>query len=344
MTTQPATHPHVGLPAGIGRSVERPQTQPDVAPGASVVRQAHDVLHLDASWSLHQGRGFTWRVGGLVQRVWWEPGTGEHGQPADRAVAETALVRDITDDTIAAELTNALNGIATMGALAADPVRHTITARTAAWVQAGTEEAVGHRFAVAVGLQAGEATNLAQLLAHATGGHLANPLHPGFAARVNTESPFTMDRLAAIAGKDASRWADGSLAAARRALVDGPLARLVVADDRAFSLPVPFCGDTAYLQAITHEAHPMLGNGLKVRLTLPPSATESADAVTAAELNRLEFASIARADLQGAWVAASGQLHHVAFHPNIAHAGPGSATDILRSGLERARWIADVLG
>ena len=99
------------------------------------------------------------------------------------------------------------------------------------------------------------------------------------------------------------------------------LARIVVADDAAFSMPVAFGGDTASLQALTGEAHPMLGNGLMVRLTLPAGAVEVADAAVAAELNRLEFASIARADLQGAWMAAAGQLHHVAFHPNIAHTG-----------------------
>ena len=197
---------------------------------------------------------------------------------------------------------------------------------------------------MAVGLQAGEAVTLGRLLAHATGGVLAHPLHPGFAARVTTDSPFAMDRLAAVAGRDPSCWADGSLMVARRALADAAAARFVVASDRAFSMPVPFGADTAYLQALTHEAHPMLGNGLTVRLTLPAGAVETPDAATAAGLNRLEFASVARADLQGAWVAASGQLHHVAFHPNIAHTGSTDAADVLRSGLERARWIADVLG
>ena len=100
-------------------------------------------LRRDASWSLLHGRGFTWRVGGLVQRVWWEAGTGERGLRTDRAVAELELVRGITDDTLAAELTNALNSIATLGALVADPVRHTITARTAAWIHPGSEVAVG---------------------------------------------------------------------------------------------------------------------------------------------------------------------------------------------------------
>ena len=108
-------------------------------------------------------------------------------------------------------------------------------------------------------------------------------------------------------------------------------------------MPVPFAGEMACLQALTREAHPQLGHGLQVRLTLPRRATEVADAATAGELNRLEFASRTLADVQGAWLAASGELHHVTFLPNLAWTGDDDAIALLRSGLERARWAADLL-
>lgn len=338
--TSPPPTPTSGTTPGLAGT---PALELD--PGIAVVDRAHRVLGIDAPWSLHHGRGFTRRVGGLVQRAWSEPGLRTATHATDRAVAEIELVRDIEDTALAAELANALNAMTAMGGLVADPARATIVHRTSVVVTGAPNdlERAGRWFAVAVGLQAAEARTLAELLANATGGTLATPRHPAAAANPGQAPSVHMDRLVAIAGREPSRWEGAALPAARDRLTSGAMRRLTAADATGFSMPIPVAGDMAYLQAVTHEPHALLGNGLKVRLTLPRGFTEVADATVAAELNRLEAASGSRADGIGAWIATGGQLHHVAFLPNAAHAGDDDATALVRSDLERARWAADIL-
>lgn len=336
MTTKPATlHDH-GLLPGMAAA-------PELDPGVAVVDRAHRVLGIDAPWSLRHGRGFSHRTGGLVQRAWSEPALRSSGHVTDRAIAEMELVRDVRDIGLAMELANALNAMASMGALIVDPARATVVLRTTVTTTATTTERAGRWFAVAVGLQAATAPALAEMLANATGGTLAAPRHPGAALNPGVERTVHMDRLAAIAGREPSRWSGTALVAARDHLAPGALRRLTAADATTFAMPIPVAGDMALLLARTDEPHPLLGNGLKVRLSLPHGLTASAGATIAAELNRLEAAAGPATEGIGAWVGSGGQLQHVAFLPNAAHTADDDATELLRSGLDRARWAAQIL-
>lgn len=350
MTTEPATvHDHGTTPrltsheADLGALPTSIAPTLDLDPGLAVVDRAHRVLGIDAPWSLRHGSGFSSRSGGLVQRAWSEPALRTSGQVTDRAIAEIELVRDVADLGLAMELANALNAMASMGALIVDPARATVILRTSITTTAATTERAGRWFAVAAGLQAATAPALAELLANAAGGTVAAPLHPGAALNPGAERAVHVDRLVAIAGREPSRWSGPALSATRDRLAQGALRRLTAVDATTFAMPIPVAGEMALLQALTHEPHPLLGNGLKVRLSLPHGATETAGATVATELNRLEMASGSAADGIGAWVGSGGQLQHVAFLPNAAHTGDEDATDLLRSGLDRARWAAQVL-
>jgi hypothetical protein len=261
----------------------------------------------------------------------------------DRAIAEVELVRDVQDSGLATELANALNATAAMSTLVVDPARASVVLRTTVTTTATTTERAGRWFAVAVGLQAATAPALAELFANATGGTLAAPRHPGAAQNPGADRTVHMDRLAAIAGREPSRWAGAALTVARDRLAQGALRRLTAADTTTFVMPIPVAGDMALLQARTDEPHPLLGNGLTVRLSLPHGMTTSAGAAVAAELNRLEAVAETATDGIGAWVGSGGQLQHVVFLPNAAHTADGDATELLRSGLDRARWAAQVL-
>ena len=254
------------------------------------------------------------------------------------------MVRDLVDVEAALVTTNLLNSIGSLGALVIDPVRGTGTPRVRAGVTVGSLDRIARRFAVGAAVQVPEAASAARLLGDVAGGQVHVSRHRGAAARVDEQDPLGFDQLVASAGRARSRWDDGSLVRAQEDLGQGAMAGRIVVSDHAFSMPIPFAHDAAYLQAVTTEAHPILGHGLMVRLSLPDGATEHADAATAAELNRLEVDSWSRAHLMGAWVAQSGRIHHVAFHPNLASHGEGDASSILRCGVRRAHWSADVLG
>ncbi|MFN8624280.1 MAG: hypothetical protein U0869_26350, partial [Chloroflexota bacterium] len=331
MITKPAPRPTPGDAAGIRPTLRLVSREASLDAGLAAVQAAHDALGIDASWSLEGGRGFTWRVGGLVQRVWSEakrPGPDGVGARW-RVLAETEVVRDVAEPALAAEMCNLLNGIGSMGALVADPARRTIVHRAAAWVSETGSAGAGSaapasdpgaaaRFALAVTLQASEAASLASLLAGSSRGEVARPLHPGFAARVGGSDPVLLDELIA-AGRERSAWSDGCLLRARHALASESFGGALTADAWSLSMPVPMLGGIATLLALTADAHPVLGHGLHVRLHLSLAAAHEPTAEVAAELNRLEAGSAARADLYGAWVAAAGRLQHVAFYPNAAH-------------------------
>ena len=330
--------------AGVSRLQPSFRLVESLDPGLAAVRLAHDTLGLDAPWSLREGRGFTSRASGLTQRVWSEPGHVDGVVTRYRLHAEIDVVRELADPAGALATANTLNGLGSLGVLVVDPLRGRVTQRVSAWVDAGSLERVAPLFAMAVALGVSESARVAQLLAHAGRGTIDRSQHPGASARIHDEDRLDFDRLAAAAGRDPSRWADGSLLTASDELGQSMTARRVVASDHAFSMPIPFGADVAYLQATTTEAHPILGHGLTVRLSLPVDATERADPATAAELNRLELGSWSRTHLLGAWVASSDRIDHLTFYPNLAHRGDADTLDILRCDIRRAYWAAGVLG
>ena len=88
----------------------------------------------------------------------------------------------------------------------------------------------------------------------------------------------------------------------------------------------------------TVEAHPGLGNGMVVRLSLPSAAGPGPE--WAAMRNNQELDSLTRSQFVGSWVGSADFATFVSFYPNmLARTGMGAINVALLS-INRAGWIA----
>lgn len=331
-------------PLGARAAVDGPGT-PALDPGLVAVRLAYDALGVEPAWSVIEPRGFTWWAGSLAQRIWSEPGIKDLGMRAYRLHAETVVVRDVPDPAAAAPLINDLNLLCTLSGRAIDPVARTIVHRAGAWVHDGTVSLVPRLFAAATALQVVEAHAEAGLLAQGSGGALARDAHPTNGRRTTPSELLAVDAIPAIHGTAPSRWADGSIPESIGTLERARIIPHATTTPEEVSLVLPFGPYTALFQASTRRPHPLLGNGLEVRLTLPAGVSGIADAAFALDVAQQEHdpgigARLARAHRMGAWVADQGVIRHLAFYPNHARVGGEDTLNLLLTGILRARWAA----
>ena len=320
-------------PAELVRGVDR---------GLAAVRYVYDALRIDPWWSVGEDRGFTWWAGSLAQRVWSEPGLDDRGVLVYRLHAQTDLARGV-DAGLTTKMLNVANMSATTSALVVEPERSRLAYHASVWVHAGTLGWLSRLFATVAMLQAVDAHAKVDSLALLLGGEPHASAHPFSGARGEPDEMLGLGHLVAFYGKQPSRWSGREQTYARAQLAPGPMAALTNGDESGISMELPFGGQSCLLQSTTTDAHPAIGSGMLVRLTLPSRAVPSADASTAGHLNRLELRSGARSHFLGSWVARDGVLSHVTFLPNLLKLDQGDALNLLRSEHLRARWVAGEL-
>ena len=105
------------------------------------------------------------------------------------------------------------------------------------------------------------------------------------------------------------------------------------------AVPAMVGGETSLLAYADEPKHPLFGNGLSVRLTLPLSSPETTQAL---ELSWKEFETHPFGRLMGTWgLRHDNLLTFAAFYPNIL-GEPGLTEDIAAQMAGRARWAAQL--
>lgn len=159
-------------------------------------------------------------------------------------------------------------------------------------------------------------------------------------------------------GSAASAWAGPHIRELARLLTDN--GSLSMGDEVRMTVEFPFGrsggpalagGDSNLLMVSTEEPHPRLGAGVLIRLHLRQApivkkgVLRRATALTAADLNELEWNEQGEAHILGAWCGRPDGAApvHVSFFPN-ALADPGALQTLVLSEGLRSRWASSLFG
>lgn len=325
---------------GLGN--ERPgggaEIKAELDPGLSVVRYLYDNSRVDAQWSVLEERGYTWWADGLAQRVWVEPALDDDGIEICRVIAETELVRRFGSVADATRIIDPLNGLSAGSALVIDPDARTIRSVASMWTHEQTSQIVARSFSVVAAIQVAQAQAQGPMLAPLVDGELALSEHPDSGPRPEPDEMLGLLELVASDGANPSLWVGAEMATALEMVQSVPIVTLATGDETGMSIEVPFGQATALIQVDATEAHPSLGNGMLVRLSLPGDANPGPE--WAAMLNRSELDSLTRAQFIGSWVGSASFPTHVSFYPNLlARTGMG-VVNIALSMIDRVGWLA----
>lgn len=334
------TDPELGQMQGTGNGRPRggAEIKVELEPGLAAVRYLYDNSRVDSEWSVPEVRGYTWWPDTLAQRVWSQPGLDDDGIEVFRIFAVTDLVRGVADEQIATRAVDALNGLSSGSALVIDGAAGTISSLTSMWVHEESRDWVARSFSVIAAIQVAQATQQAAMLAELVGGEPATSEHPDSGPRPQPDEMLGLLDMVTADGQGPSRWAGDEMEMALAQLQGIRVVSLATGDATGITIQVPYRQSTALIQLDAREAHPGLGNGMVVRLSLPGDAGPGP--VWAAMRNREEVESLTRAHLIGSWVGSADFATFVSFFPNmVARTGMGSV-NVALSMINRARWIA----
>lgn len=310
----------------------------DLEPGLAVVRYAYDNSRVDADWSVIEHRGYTWWADDHAQRIWAEPGFDDDGIEIFRVTAATELLRGVTDASVAMQAMDAVNGLAAGSALVLDPAEGTIRSVSSMWVHEGSRDWVARSFSVIAAIQLAQAGQQAAMLAPLVGGESMLSGHPDSGARPEPDEMLGLLDVVRADGQGPSLWASDEMLATLSQVRELLVVGLATGDETGITLEVPYRETTALIQIDTTEAHPDLGNGMVVRLSLPGDAGPGPE--WAAMRNNQELSSITRSQFVGSWVGSASFATFVSFYPNmLARTGMG-AINVALSIINRAGWIA----
>lgn len=330
------------LGAMPGRGNERPgggaEIKPELEPGLSVVRYLYDNSRVDDRWSVLDGRGYTWWADDLAQRVWSEPGFDDDGIEIYRVFTATDVVRGIDGDAATLQAIDALNGLSAGSALVFDRQDGAIKSIASMWVHEESRDWVARSFSVIAAIQVAQASQAAAMLSTLTDGEPATSAHPDSGPRSQPDEMLSLLEMVAADGQGPSGWVGDGMEMALVQLRVLPVVVQANGDATGISLEVPYRETTALIRMDTSEAHPGLGNGMVVRLSLP--GAYGPGPTWAAMRNQQEVDLLTRAHLIGSWVGSASSPTFVSFYPNmLARTGMG-AVNVALSMINRAAWIA----
>ncbi len=330
----------LGATPGLGD--ERPrggaEIKPELDPGLAAVRYLYDNSRVDAQWSVRHDRGYTWWADELEQRVWAEAGLDDDGIEIFRVSARTDLVRGVEGGAAAMRAIDASNGLSAGSALILDEEAGTITSVASMWVHQGSRDWVARTFSVVAAIQVAQASQQAAMLAGMVGGELAVSGHPRGGPRTEPDEMLGLLDIVRADGQGPSRWAGEGMRMTLEQLRGLPIVTLASGDQAGLAMEVPYRQTTALIRMDTQEPHPVLGNGLVVRLSLPGHAGPGP--AWAAMRNEQELGTLTRAHFVGSWVGSAGFATFVCFYPNMLARTGMSEVNVALSMINRARWIA----
>lgn len=314
----------------------------DVA--SSVINFIHDQLQIDAEWSESRPRGFCWWGHRVKQTVWSDEPLQDRGLVVTRVHARTDVLKKVSLDRKAIKTLAFRNTDASLSSLQYDPVEQTISLYCSAWVHAGNVHWVQPLLTHAVALQAAWGSVIANGRMSGSFGGQINASKPAHGrARQNKDNMldiiaqvyFPMGLIPpSVTGADYAQ----ALALVKK------LRWIGTASETGFTCEVPptkqvaaTCERTALIQVSSAESHPLLGNGVFFRLTLPEKLDEALAPRMAIELNRAEITDETGCHHLGAWGVGPAGLAWVTFLPNAAH-GSGLVAALVQSLAIRANW------
>ena len=305
-------------------------------------------MQIDDQWSTRERRGFTWWGHRFAQSVRADPPVEDHGLYASRVLAETMIATDVPSSPDTFKHLSAFNDAgALMHGYVLDEQRAAVSLVSSGKVYDAPEgdaeaftRGVAHVLSVAFSLQAAEAHRVGDTVARLLNGTPAVSCHPVSGPRLEPDGLLEMTRWCAEKGAAPSVWTGDEMQASLELLERWRI--FALGDGGRVCAEVPFHGSTALIAMDATLKHPVLGNGLHVRLELPLNLGVDDTHVVAARLNGLDLAGEPLVPFLGGWCSGlrGDTLTYVSFYPNVDFL-PGLVRNVAGALVMRARWAGE---
>ncbi|HQZ72490.1 MAG TPA: hypothetical protein PK826_14315, partial [Anaerolineae bacterium] len=300
--------------------------------GRTVIDAVYRTMQIDAPWSLRAEREFSWWGYRLKQRVWAGAPHRSGDEVVTRVWARTDVLRGVPDRPKTYAAIAEANILSAMSALVYDPDTRRVVLNCSMIAHQHNQAWLEHYFGMAVALQVCQAESLADELARKIGGEPDVSAHADSGPRSEPDDMLNMMSVEATSPKHPQTWLTRADFQAITDRKSGPWV-LATADVSGMTAEMPFINDvpaaaalvsgdeatppgTALLMANVDQPHPILGDGLLVRVGLPIQV----DAEFANTLNLLETTGPWETHQLGAWCD---EGWHVAFVPGTLFEAAG---------------------
>ncbi len=313
--------------------------------GLSLIAFVHDSLKIEDKYRLDHGRGFTWWGSDYSQSIYSDLGIFHNMSNYFRLHTEIELLHaDGHHGTCELPLARLMSD-ATFSALTYDAQKDTYKLHCSVYACYDNEEWVKRVFLGAVGLQLSEAEHTAKHLAHDLNVSPASSAHPTAGMR-NSSHPLVEadERFFKPWGTQPSKWIGGTEWEDARQAIRRVCVRCSTDDssflEGEFEWHHGFPNDVIKFIATTDTPHPLLGNGLSLRLTVPANMPEGSRAHLALALNDMERQEWNWCHDVGSYCCRGVDFGFDCFIPNISYA-PGALPEMAHDMATRARWLND---
>ncbi len=310
--------------------------------GLEVVGKIHDTLKVTEHWRQNQDRGFKWWPESFNQRVWAENSNFSNAQSFFRVHVETELFkgRGHTPDfelNLATEMAHA-----TTSSLVYYAECETYCLHSSAYFTRENEEWLTKLFIGGCLLQLAEVYSMGKgfgLRLKAVNAITGHPIH----GLRDQPDPI----LGAVQawfiphGASESRWTGINEWKETEWAMDRQANHFESDHHTHLKAQFPWFLDQSEsidLYVTTDEAHPVLGNGLHQRMTIPLKLTPERCAHTAMQLNAMEAKDWLRCHTMGSWSFEDGQIEYESFVPNTLYQ-EGVLENMTLSNAIRAQWV-----
>ena len=313
--------------------------------GLEIVNFIHQSLRVETDWCVDTGeRGFTWWPGELAQHVWSEDSNFYNSTATFKIHAETDLV---SGQKRAARfelpLMSAMRNTSLSGVVY-DAEKDVYRLHSSAYIHADNVEVLKKLMAAATVLQLDEATMLAQQAQQSLQAVKAISERPNRGFRKEPSQMLHAARLFFCPqGQAPSRWIDQPEWKQTEWAMEREAQSFQ--SDHHSELNAKFNwpgGEDATLHVSAKTPHPMLGNGLSMKLVLPVKLDQEACAHKATELNAVERTEWMRSHFLGSWCFDQGALEFECFVPNTSY-NPDLLLNLVTGMSIRAQWCAETL-
>ncbi|PQM53313.1 hypothetical protein C5U48_05420 [Mycolicibacter virginiensis] len=287
--------------------------------GIAILDSIYQKMMIDEQWSIRRPDGFTWWGYRLAQHV--EIDTPDWDDSGDICAVRiwTDVAKDVAATSDPARIIGAFNMHQTLSAYVWDQWEGTITERCTAFVHKDNFDQVANLLATAAVLQNSSAHTRAHTIAEMCGGAPDSTDHPSSGRRPEMDDLLNVpERLVVPEGRKPSRFAGPPI----KMLLDFLTYQGIPGrtSETELNCTVPFADPQtamammaavmdssgegppmSHVQILTDVAHPGVGNGALVLMSIPVSEAPEKVNEIANNLNTLESEWDSRVPLLGAW-------------------------------------------
>ena len=322
-------------------------TPPETPLGPKVLDELAAAMQIDDEWSLREPRSLVWWPHQLPQTLAAGEPFESEGLTLTPITVSTPLVSQVADTPDVHTMLATLNAQVIQSALVYDDADHTIRLTSTVYIHEQSYNTLMYLLKHIAVLQICRADSLSTFLraslAATDGQENLAPFamsHPSSGSRPEPDDMLNIaDQMYRPIGQKPSRFAGLEAQSVRTLPLFEGLTQTEVAG--GFQVHIPFGSEHALLEFNHDAAHPFVGNGALLLLTLPIAVE---DARILNEMNRREGTRGEGFHQAGAWCQSPrGHTTHATFLPS-AMGVPGMLEQQLGYGLVRALFWSEELG